>query len=68
MTKWPGGSGGLGMSEGAEGPAALRGQGGPGVKGVGVVCVRGWGGGLSTGQPLASEPVDLIGQKNVSSG
>lgn len=31
MTKWPGGSLGLGMSEGAEGPAALRGQGGPRV-------------------------------------
>ncbi|KAM7372570.1 hypothetical protein PAMP_009728 [Pampus punctatissimus] len=38
MTKWPGGFGGLGMSEGAEGPAALRGQGGPGVMGKGS-CV-----------------------------
>lgn len=66
MTKWPEGSGGLGMSEGAESPATLRGQGGPGVVGVRVVCVCVWGG--TTGQPLASEPVDLIGQKNVSPG
>lgn len=63
MTKCPGGSGGLGMSEGAESLAALRGQGGPGLVGVGVVCVRE---GVTTGQLLASEPVDLIGQKNVS--
>lgn len=31
------------------------------------VCSR-EGGGVATGQPLASEPVDLIGQKNVSPG
>lgn len=53
------------MSEGAKGPVALRGQGGPKVVGVVVVCGCG---GVTTGQPLASEPVDLIGQKNVSPG
>lgn len=47
------------MSEGAKSPAALRGQGGP-VHACVYVCVRE---GVTTGQPLASEPVDLIGQK-----
>lgn len=64
MTKWPGGPGGLGMSEGVESLAALRGQGGGGGY---EWCVFA-GGGVATGQPLASEPVDLIGQKNVSPG
>lgn len=47
------------MSEGAESPAALR------VKGDQCMCmhvhVRE---GVATGQPLTSEPADLIGQKN----
>lgn len=47
MTKCPGGSGGLGMSEGAESPAALQ------VKGDQCMCVyvhvRE---GVTTGQPL----------------
>lgn len=59
MTKCPGGSGGLGMSEGADSPAALQ------VKGdqCMCVCMCMCGRGVTTGQPLTSEPVDLIGQK-----
>ena len=63
MTECPGGSGGLGMSEGAESPAALQ------VRGDQCVCAcvcaraRACGRGVTTGQPLTSEAVDLIGQK-----
>lgn len=56
MTKWPGGSAGLGMSEGAEGPPALRGQGGPGVVGVGMVWSgRGSASGFRASGPHRSE-------------
>lgn len=47
------------MSEGADSPAALQ------VKGdqCMCVCMCMCGRGVTTGQPLTSEPVDLIGQK-----
>lgn len=48
MTKCPGGSGGLGMSEGAKSPAALRGQGGP-VHACVYVCAGGGNHGSASG-------------------